>query len=316
MTRALSYDRYGGLDVLKVRELPLPAVRPDQVRVRVHAAALNPKDALVRKGKFAVLSGRTFPKRVGVDFAGEVLEAGARSGVRVHDRVYGVLEEVRYLRGTVADEVVCDLRECAIMPEGLSFEEAAALPLVALTALQALRDLAHVRPGDRVAIHGASGGVGTVAIQIAKALGAHVTTTSSDKNRALCTSLGADAALDYRNNELLQRRYRVIFDVYGNLSFARVEHALESGGVFVSTVPSARILLDMARTLRHDKRARLVLIRSRREDLETVAAMVRRGELKPIVDRVEPFERHRDAFEHLESKHARGKIVIRLRPGA
>lgn len=312
MTRALTFARYGGLDVLSLADLDLPAPGAGQLRVRVRAAALNPKDALVRKGRFALMSGRRFPKRVGVDFAGEVVAAGPDAGLTVGQRVYGVLEEVRYLRGAVAEELVCERRECAAMPEGLPFEEAAALPLVSLTALQALRDLAGVRPGDRVAIHGASGGVGTVAIQIAKALGAHVTTTSSERNLELCRSLGADDALDYGKNELLSRRFRVVFDVYGNLSFARVKPALLPGGVFVSTVPSPRILLDAARTLVSDKRARLVLIRSRREDLETVAAMVRRGELRPIVDRVEPLERFRDAFAYLETKRARGKIVVRI----
>ncbi|MBI2395829.1 MAG: NAD(P)-dependent alcohol dehydrogenase [Deltaproteobacteria bacterium] len=312
MPRALVFDRYGGLDVLSVRDLPLPSPKADQVRVRVRAAALNPKDALVRKGRFALLSGRRFPKRVGVDFAGEVVEAGPASGLHVGQRVFGVLEEIRYLRGTVAEEVVCARRECGLMPEGLSFVEAAGLPLVSLTALQALRDLAHVRPGDRVGIHGASGGLGTVAIQIAKAMGAHVTTTSSEGNRALCTSLGADEALDYASDDLLRGRFRVIFDVFGNLSFTRAKPALERGGVFVSTVPSPRILLDAARTLRSDKRARLVLIRSRREDLDEVARMVARGQLRPIIDRVEPLDRAKDAIARLETRRARGKIVIDL----
>lgn len=303
MPSAVVFDRYGGLDVLELRDVPVARARAGELHVRVRAAALNPKDALVRKGRFSRLSGRTFPKRVAVDFAGET-DSG--------EPVFGVLEEVRYLRGALAEELVCERRECARMPTGLSFEEAAALPLCSLTALQALRDLAHVRPGDRVAIHGASGGVGTVAIQIARAFGAHVTTTSSAKNLELCRSLGADDALDYGTGELLRRSYRVIFDVYGNLSFGQVRHALSPGGTFVSTVPSARILLDTLRTLRSDKRARLVLIRSRREDLETIAGMVERGELRPVIDRVEPFDRHREAFAHLETKRARGKIVVRV----
>ena len=145
-----------------------------------------------------------------------------------------------------------------------------------------------------------------------KALGAHVTTTSSAKNLELCTSLGADEALDYGKQELIERRFRVVFDVYGNLSFGRVKQALTSGGVFVSTVPSPRILLDAALTLRADKRARLIVIRSRREDLDTITAMVQRGALKPVVDRVEPLDRYREAFAHLETKRARGKIVIRM----
>lgn len=312
MTRALVYDRYGGLDVLAVRDLPLPAPGAAQARIAVRAAALNPKDALVRKGKFALLSGRRFPKRVGVDFAGEVMEAGPQFGLPQGARVYGVLEEVRYLRGTLADEVICDRRECALLPAALSFEQGAALPLVSLTALQALRDLAAVRPGERVALHGASGGVGTVAIQIAKALGAHVTTTSSQRNRELCSSLGADECLDYAKDELLQRRFRVLFDVYGNLSFSRARPALQPGGIYISTVPSARILIDTARTLVADQRARLVVVRARRADLEVISRLVEGGQLKPILDRVEPFARYAQALAHLETKRARGKIVVQM----
>lgn len=312
MTRALAYERYGGIDTLSVHDLPLVAAGRREVRVRVHAAALNPKDVVIRQGKFAWLSGRRFPKRVGVDFAGEVVQAGRASGLEMGEPVYGVLEEIRYGRGTVAEEVVCMRKECARMPRGLSFEQAAALPLVSLTALQALRDLASVGPGDRVAIHGASGGVGTVAIQIAKALGAHVTTTSGAATLELCRSLGADETLDYTRGELLQRRFDLVFDVYGNLSFSKMRPALEGGGVYISTLPAPRVAFDVLRTLGRSKRAKLVLIRARREDLETVTAMVERGELRPVVDRVEPLERAQEAFAHLESRHAHGKVVIRI----
>lgn len=133
MPRALTYDRYGRSDVLIIRTIDLPDPRHDQVRVRVRAAALNPKDVLVRNGKFALLSGRKFPKRIGVDFSGEVVQAGA--GLEAGARIWGVLEEVRYLRGSVADELICNRNECGLMPDELSFQEAAALPLVSLTAL-------------------------------------------------------------------------------------------------------------------------------------------------------------------------------------
>jgi NADPH:quinone reductase-like Zn-dependent oxidoreductase len=307
VTRALVYDRYGGLDVLEEREIVLPPPKPGEIRVRVRAAALNPKDAFVRKGRFAALSGRRFPKLVGVDFAGET-DAG--------DRVFGALEEFRYLRGTVAEHVVVPAHEWAPMPASLSFEEAAALPLAALTSLQALRDLGRVRPGDRVAIHGASGGVGTAAIQIARALGARVTTTSSADNLDLCRSLGAEEALDRTRGPLDGGRFEVVFDVFGNLSFAGIQtaRALAPRGVFISTVPSLRILADAARTLASDQRARLVVVRSRRADLDTLRQMVGAGTLEPVIDRVEPFARAVEALRHLESKRARGKIVVRIDP--
>lgn len=306
-TRALCFDRYGPLSVLGIRELPLDEPRSGEVLVRVRAAALNPKDSFVRKGRFRALSGRSFPKRVGVDFAGEVVRG---EGFAPGDRVYGALEEVTYRRGTVAEHVVMRTREVARMPAKLSFDEAAALPLVAMTALQALRDIAGLRSGDRVLLHGASGGVGTIAIQLAKVLGAHVTTTSSARNFELCRELGADETLDYAHDDFLARPYRAIFDIFGNLSFDRVRRALI--GTYVSSVPSPRILIDTARTLFAAKRARLVLVRSRREDLDAITALVEQGRLRPVIDRVVPFADAIDGVRHLESKHARGKIVIRV----
>jgi NADPH:quinone reductase-like Zn-dependent oxidoreductase len=196
--RALTYDRYGPSDVLVVREVATPRPGPGEMLVRVRAAALNPKDIFIRKGRFRLLSGGQSPKIVGLDFAGEVVEMGR--GSRAHapgDRVFGFLNHWSAIRGTVAEYVAAPGRQLAAMPRSNSFEEAAATPLAGSTALQALRDLARVRPGDRVCIHGASGGVGTFAIQIAKILGAHVTTTSGAASRKHCLDLGADEALDY-----------------------------------------------------------------------------------------------------------------------
>jgi NADPH:quinone reductase-like Zn-dependent oxidoreductase len=304
--RALVYDRYGDPSVLAVRSIDLDPPRKGEVLVRVRAAALNPKDSFVRKGRFRMLTGRTFPKRVGVDFAGEVIEG---DGLAPGTRVFGALEEVTYRRGTVAEEVVVREREVARMPS-ISFEEAAALPLASLTALQALRDIAEVKRGDRVLIHGASGGVGTVAIQIAKSLGAHVTTTSSAQNRELCRELGADETLDYATDDLRANAQRVVFDVFGNLSFAHIP--LENQGIFVSTVPSRLLMVDMARTAIGHPRARLIVVRSRRSDLEIIARMVEERALRPVIDRVVPFEAAVDAVRHLETKRARGKIVIAI----
>lgn len=317
--RAWEYDRYGDLSVLHLREVARPSPGRGQILVRVRAAALNPKDALVRKGRFRAISGSSFPKRAGLDFAGEVAALGPGvGGHAVGAPVFGALEELTATRGTLADHVICRPEELARAPTSLSTVEAAALPLAATTALQALRDLAVLRPGLRVLIHGASGGVGTVAIPIAKWLGAHVTTTSSAGNGALCAGLGADETLDHAEAPFAGRAplagigpYDAIFDVFGNLTFARVRPVLR--GTFVSTVPSARIFVDRLRTaFARGPRARLVLVRARTVDFAIVADLADRGLLRPTLDRVLPLAEVPDAFRALETKRTRGKIVIDL----
>ena len=313
--RALVYDGYGKLDVLELRDMPVPAVGRGEVLVKVHAAALNPKDSFVRKGRFRLVSGRSFPKRVGADVAGEVVESGA--GVRGLPRgtkVFGMLSEWTYRRGTVAEYVALEEREISVMPDELSFEEAAALPLVSLTALQALRDVAGICPGDAICVHGASGGVGTAAIQLAAALGGIVTTTSSARNREFCRSLGATEALDYAHDAPFSgaSRYRIVFDAFGNLSLDRVKRALTRDGVFVTTVPSARIVRDTLRTLVGSRRARLVIVRPRRVDLEAIASFVRAGQLRPVIDRIVPLDDAIEGMRHLETKRARGKVIVRV----
>jgi NADPH:quinone reductase-like Zn-dependent oxidoreductase len=312
---ALVYDRYGPADVLAVREIASPRPARDQALVRIRAAALNPKDVMVRKGRFRLLSGARFPKIVGLDFAGEVV--GAARGVRgpaEGARVFGFLGGWSTLRGSVAEYVAASPRELAAMPHACSFEEAAGVPLAASTALQALRDVCRVGPGARICIHGASGGVGTFAIQIAKQLGAHVTTTSGAASKPLCLALGADEALDYAARDPFagDRIFDVIFDAHGNRSLTGVRRALTAKGFYVTTVPSGRILLDTGRTLVGGPRARLVVVRPRAADLAQLATLVDEGRVRPAIDRVVPLAEAVDAVRHLETRHAHGKVVIRI----
>ncbi|AKF03452.1 NAD(P)-dependent alcohol dehydrogenase [Sandaracinus amylolyticus] len=313
--RAAVHHRFGPPDVLSIQDLPPPRPRAREVLVRVEAAALNPKDVLIRKGRYRVLSGAHFPMGSGFDVAG-VIEA---VGPRVHDRsvgerVFGMLDGFR--GRTCAELVTLRADQCAPAPEGLSFVEAAALPLAASTALQALRDVAQIRRGDRVLLHGASGGVGVHAIQIAKALGAHVTTTSGAHNLERCASLGADVTLTYDDpGEPFTQgtRYDAIVDVYGNRSFAWARRGLTPRGTYVSTVPSRTLFLDVARTALASPKARLVIVRSRARDLDTIASMARADALRPVIDRVLPLESIADGHAHLETRHARGKVVLTIR---
>lgn len=312
--RAAVYDRYGPPSVLEVRDVPAPAPRRGEVLVRVRAAALNPKDLLVRAGKLRWASGRRFPKYVGYDWAGEAVAIGPGvTGVRAGDALYGMIQAMR--GGACAEYAAVKAGECAPIPAGLDFERAAAIPLAAQTALQALRDLGRVGRGARVLVNGASGGVGVFAIQVAKALGARVTTTSSAPNLEQCRALGADEALDYAAVDALATgaRYDVVFDVFGNRRFADARRALDAGGVYVSTVLRAHVFAAVLRTaVLARRRARLVVVRSNRADLERVARLVEGGEVRPVIDSVFPLADIAAASERLATKHARGKVVVRV----
>jgi NADPH:quinone reductase-like Zn-dependent oxidoreductase len=312
--RGLAYDAYGSSDRLALRELPDPAAGRGEVLVRVRAAALNPKDVFMLRGRFRLLSGRRFPKVIGLDLAGEVLAAGPGAPFGPGDAVFGFLTGFSALRGSVAERVAVPASWLAPMPRRASFEEAASIALAGSTALQALRDVARLRPGDRVLVNGASGGVGAPAIQLAKAFGAHVTATAGAPRLAACTALGADEALDHATGEALGggRRYRVVFDVFGNLSLDQVRSVLEPGGVFVTTVPSRRIFVDTVRTLVGAVRARMVSVRPRTEDLAELARRIDEGSLRSQIDRVFPFAEAQEAVRYVEERRAHGKVVVSL----
>jgi NADPH:quinone reductase-like Zn-dependent oxidoreductase len=311
--RAIVYDRYGPPEVLQVRELPSPVPREGEVLLRVRAAALNPKDSLVRKGKFSAISGKKFPRLLGYDVAGVVAALGPGiTRFKLGDEVYGMKQE--WAGGTVAEEVCLLEDELSAKPARLSFEEAAALPLAAMTALQALRDLGNVKHGQRVLINGGSGGVGVFAIQVARALGAHVTTTSSARNLEFCRSLGANETLDYTTNNGLSAgaNWDVFFDVFGNRSFFQARRALAPNGTYVSTVPAASNVALHLMTGLFGRSSRLVVVRSKSKDLAQLTQWVEAGALKPVVDRVVPLEDTAAGQAHIETKRARGKVVVRI----
>ena len=307
--QAVEFDQFGDPSVLKLRAVTDPVAGATEVLVQVRAAALNPKDVLLRKGKFGWLSGKRFPMGVGFDFAGVVLAGAMAPGTRVWGMLGG-------FRGrSVAEQLVARPSELAAMPDRLDFNQAAALPLVGLTALQALRDRAEIREGQRLLINGASGGLGLVAIQIGKLLGAHVTTLSSAANRPLCKRMGADVVLDYRVDEPLSRpsAFDVIFDVFGNRSLAAARTCLKRGGVYVTTVPSRQILSDQISSAWSRRcRAKLIIVKPKPADLEQLAWWVNGGKLKPVLDRILTMADVADGQRFLETKRARGKVVVQI----
>jgi NADPH:quinone reductase-like Zn-dependent oxidoreductase len=311
--KVAEYDRYGRADVIAIRERPVPTPGSGEVLVRVRAAALNPKDVLTRAGKFGLFAGRSFPKRMAYDFAGEAVALG--DGVRdiaIGAPVFGMIQP--WSAGACGQYVVVPATQMAPKPEALSFEEAAALPLAALTALQSLRDHGRLARGQRLFVNGASGGVGVYAVQLAKAFGAHVVAATSARNADFVRGLGADETLDYAVADLerLATPVDVYFDAFGNRSFGRVRASLTDRGTYVTTVPSGGAVFSHLATHFASQRGRLVVVRSNRADLELLASLFGEGRLRPVIEATYALDDVADAHRALESRRTRGKLVVRI----
>lgn len=304
--RGAMYDRYGAVDVLNIVDCPDPTMQ--DLMIEVVASSVNPKDVLVRKGRFKHLAGSRFPKGTGYDFAGIVIDSQAED-MPVGMPVYGMLNG--WEGRTAADRVSCRRQEVAPAPGSLPLVDSAAIPLAGLTALQALRDNASLKPGQSVLINGASGGVGTYAIQIAKALGAEVTSVSSASNESRCRRLGADHTHDYGRGRLPSgQRYDAVFDVFGNLSRREVSAVLKRTGRHVTTVPSVANVAATALTHLLRQRTSLVVVRSNHDDLLELSRFVQDGALVPEVQSRYPLTEVAAAHSHVQGKHTQGKVLL------
>jgi NADPH:quinone reductase-like Zn-dependent oxidoreductase len=312
--KSAAFYEYGSVDVLTIAEIPAPQPQSHEILVQVRAAAINPKDTFIRKGRFKSLTGNRFPKFTGFDFSGTIVQIGANvTGWETGDAVYGMIDG--WHGATCAEYVAVPANHLARKPENCNFEEAAAVPLVALTALQALRDEGHIQQGQRVCINGASGGVGTMAVQIAKIYGAHITTITSADNLDFCRELGADVTLDYRqpNSIPQQEKFDIFFDVFGNQSFNAMIPLLSEHGIYIPTVLKRHVFISQWMTRFFGKqKARLVVVKPNTTDLDLIGTWVNQGQLHPIIHSIFPLEQIRAAHQQQESKHTRGKIVVRI----
>jgi NADPH:quinone reductase-like Zn-dependent oxidoreductase len=317
--RAIVQERYGSPDVLELREIDRPAVGDGDVLVRVHAASVNPQDwHIMRASPFIVRASgyglRTPKKQVrGTDAAGQIEAVGKNvTRFRQGDEVFGWCE------GAFAEYVCADQSHFVPKPAELSFEGAATLPMAGCTALQGLRDSGAVQPGQEVLIIGAGGGVGTFAVQIAKASGARVTGVCSTTKVDLVRSIGADHVIDYTREDFTRgkERYDVIFQLAGTASPSACRRALTPNGTLVLSSGEGRFAgIDrLARALVSSpfvrQRLRGFLTKQTNEDLVTLAALVEAGEVTPIIDGTYALSEVPEAISYLEQGHARGKVVI------
>jgi NADPH:quinone reductase-like Zn-dependent oxidoreductase len=312
--KAAAINAFGAADQFAIIDLPRPEVRPDEVLVRVKAAAVNPKDTFIRKGYFKDFTGTDFPIQTGFDFAGEVAAVGSEAEAPAEgSAVYGMLDG--WAGKTCAEYLAVKAHQLAVMPADLSFEKAAALPLVCSTALQALRDQAGIQSGHAVCVNGAAGGVGSMAVRIATILGAEVTGTASAGNHDFLRELGAVRCIDYNEADVTQsdHRFDIFFDVFGNQPFDKVRPILKPKGVWVSTVLQPHVFKAVEATRDSTgQKAQLVIVAARREDLDQIRGWVEAGQLSPVIHAVYPLEKIGAAHAQQETKHTRGKLVIRI----
>lgn len=316
--RTVQFDRYGGPDVLVTRVQDVPDPGSGEVLVRVHAAGLNPKDAMIRSGSLRLQSGRRFPRGTGFDFAGEVVRIGPGvTGLAPYTRVWGFLDGV--MGGTAADYVLVPSACLARMPARLGWLEAAVLPLVGSTALQALRDVSGLRAGERVLIRGAAGGVGSAAIQIASAMGARTTAITTGDGLAQCRSLGADEVVDYRVSDpsALPGGFDVYLDCVGGSALREYGRVLAPDGRWITVAPSLRVfaLTPISRLLASVlpmPRFGFVVVRPVAADLAELSRLVDMNRLSMPISAVYPLEDVGRAHEDLRSGRARGKRVLAI----
>ncbi len=314
------YTKYGPPDVLQLKEISNPDPEDNEVRVKIRAAATNPLDwHFMRAAPFIIrfISGLLKPKHqiLGADIAGQVETVGTNvKQFKVGDEVYGAI-----LRGGFAEYVCVTEDKLVLKPSNLSFEQAAAVPVAGLTALQCLRDRGQIQSGQKVLIDGASGGVGTFAVQLAKVFGAVVTGVCSTQNVDRVRSIGADQVIDYTREDFTQtgQLYDLVFDNVGNRSIADIKRILAPTGMYLLNAYAPTLMLQLMLRSGNSKTGGQTMCNTdvtkpNQADLEYLKALIEADKVISVIDKVYPLSEVADAIRHLEEGHARGKVVITL----
>ena len=323
--RAIVFPRYGSPDVLRVEEVERPLPGDDDVLVRVRAAGVNPLDWRFMRGepyaiRIATGLGKPKTERLGADLAGEVEATGRNvTQFKSGDAVFGA---IGLKPGAFAEYACAHEDALAPKPANLTFEQAAAVPVAALTALQGLRDSGRIQPGQKVLVNGAAGGVGTFAVQIAKSFGAQVTGVCSGRNVDLVRSIGAEHVVDYTREDFTagSRRYDLVFDAIGNRSLSDVRRVIEPKGTYVVVGgpggrwigPFVAILKPILLSPFVSQRLVAALSKESRDDLMILKELIEAGKVRPVIDRSYTLTEVPQALRYLEEGHARGKVVIAI----
>lgn len=310
--KAITINRYGSIDVLEYSEIQEPKITPNQLLVKIHATSVNPVDWKIRQGQLQLLSGFNFPIVLGCDLSGVVLEVGEKvENFEPGDEIYTFVNPLS--GGAYAEYIAVPANTAALKPKNMNYCQAAAVPVAGLTAFQALLDLGQIRPGKKVLINGASGGVGTFAVQIAKAMKAEVIGVCSSKNITLIESLGVNRVIDYNHVDFTKEseQYDIIFDAVGKESFLTSENVLKSEGVYISTLPTVENLPSTFFTLfMPGKKSKLILVQPNPHDLISLRELIEDGLVKSVIDRTYKLAEIAEAHAYSEMGHAVGKIVI------
>ncbi len=333
--KAFIVDRYGSSARLRAGEMPDPVMQGDDVLVQIHAAGVNQLDSKIRLGEFKFLLPYRLPLILGNDVAGVVLKVGARvQRFRPGDEVYARPDQDRI--GTFAELISIKEDSVAKKPRNLTMEEAASIPLVGLTAWQALIEKARLQKGQKVFIQAGSGGVGTFAIQLAKHLGATVATTTSADNVNMVRSLGADIVIDYKKDDFenVLRDYDVVLNSLDKVTLEKSLRVLKPGGrlISISGPPDPDFARDIgaswmlkvgmrvlsygvrAKAKRHQVNYSFLFMRANGAQLGQITVLIDSGIIRPVVDRVFPFDSTDEAMAYVEGGRARGKVVVQVRP--
>ena len=332
--KAFIVDRYGKKESLRLADVPEPSLRDDEVLVRVHAAAVNLIDAKLRNGEFKLLLPYRPPFVLGHDVAGVVIRVGARvQKFKVGDEVYSRVDDFQI--GTFAEFIAINEDSVAIKPHNLTMEEAASIPLVGLTAWQALVEKAQLKRGQKIFIQAGSGGVGTFAIQLAKHLGATVATTTSAGNVALVKSLGADVVVDYKTQDFedVLRGYDIVLNSQDGKTLEKSLNVLKPDGKLISisgppdpefaeAIKASWLVKQATRALSFGARRKakrlgvdysFLFMKASGSQLQQITPLIESRVIRPVVDMVFPFASTNDALAYVESGRAKGKVVITVR---